>query len=259
MRVVTLFAVPVPAVDDLAVVETGTDGPLIVFVHGVLDRGRSFGLVARHLRDGHRMVWYDRRGYGRAVDAPGGPPDVAGHADDLLAVIDGRECVVVGHSFGGVTALVAAQRAPELVRAVVIYETGMAWLPQWDDSALGRFLWDEDAEAEAVRLMFGDRVDSMSPAQWERRLVEARAFVVEERSVRMGQDPVDLSALTQPLVYGASDDYRFGFVAEHLRSVVADVQTRVFSGAGHNAHRSQPEAFAELVRAGVAVAFGDRG
>jgi pimeloyl-ACP methyl ester carboxylesterase len=134
---------------DLHVVEQGEGEPLVVFVHGVLDRGRSFRRVARALAGECHTVWYDRRGYGAAVDAAGTPAGVDEHVDDLLAVLGGRHAVVVGHSFGGVTALGAALRAPDRVHALVLYETGMAWLPTWDDRFLQELLWGENPSARA--------------------------------------------------------------------------------------------------------------
>ena len=50
-----------------------------------------------------------------------------------MAVIDGRPAVVFGHSFGGDIALAAAERHPQLVRAVGTYEAPMSWEPWWPD------------------------------------------------------------------------------------------------------------------------------
>jgi len=57
----------------LEVNEAGTGEQLVVFVHGVLDRGGSFRRVVALLRDECRMLWYDRRRAGgvRQARAPG--------------------------------------------------------------------------------------------------------------------------------------------------------------------------------------------
>ncbi len=200
------------------------------------------------------MAWYDRRGYGESVGAPGAPVGVDGHIEDLLKVLDGRPAVVVGHSFGGVTVIGSAIRAPELVQAVVLYETGMAWLPGWDDRALQSVLWSEDPEADAVRLMFGDRFEQMEPEQRAAWIAEGRAFVAEERSVRTGRQPFDVRDLRAPLVFGHGDAYPFLAVADHVRTVVPRVEVIRVPEAGHNAHRTHPEPFADLVRHGVRMA-----
>jgi pimeloyl-ACP methyl ester carboxylesterase len=239
---------------DLEVTELGSGPQRVVFVHGVLDRGRSFARVAEELDAECRMCWYDRRGYGSSAGAPGAPVGVDGHIDDLLAVLGDEPAVVVGHSFGGVSVVGAAIRAPELVQAVVLYETGMAWIPGWDDRFLRDVLWGEDPEGNGLRLLFGDRMDAMAPEQRARRRLEAQAFVAEERSVRTGRPPYDLGGLRAPLVYGSSPSYHFPVVAEHLAAVTPHVEAITIDEAGHNAHRSAPAAFAGLVRRGIELA-----
>jgi pimeloyl-ACP methyl ester carboxylesterase len=239
---------------DLAVTEVGAGQRLVVFVHGVLDRGRSFDRVAALLGDECRMTWYDRRGYGASVAADGAPAGVDTHVDDLIDILDGRRAVLVGHSFGGVTVLGAALRAPELVASVVLYETGLAWLPGWDDTFMQAVLWGEDPEGEGVRMMYGARFDEMSHDDRATRLVEARAFIAEERSIRGSGAPYEIADLLSPVVYGCSDDYPMTVVPEALRRTVHHVEIVVVPGAGHNAHRSAPVAFADLVRRGIALA-----
>jgi pimeloyl-ACP methyl ester carboxylesterase len=238
----------------LVVRESGLGSPRVVFVHGVLDRGRSFERVAALLEDECRMLWYDRRGYGDSIDAPGGPVGVHGHIDDLVGVLDGEPAVVVGHSFGGVTVVGAALRAPELVRAVVLYETGFAWAPGWDDSPVQALLAGEDPEGAGVRNIFPRRYDSMSDDERSQLRREAAAFLAEERSVRTGTAPYDIADLAVPLVFGSSGVDRFAAVADHLRRVVAEVETVIVPGGGHNPHRTAPEAFADLVRRGISLA-----
>ena len=235
------------------------DGPQrVVFVHGVLDRGRSFDRVADLLLHECTMEWYDRRGYGASLEAEGVPVGVEGHMDDLLTVLDGRPAIVVGHSFGGVTVLGTAIRAPELVQAVVLYETGMAWIPGWDDRFLKDVLWGEDPEGDSVRMMLRERYDTMTDEQQAAWLRNARAFVEEERSVRLGTAPFDLRELQAPLIWGTSESYPFAAVSEHLQEVVGEVEIVFLHGAGHNAHRTDPEGFADLVRRGIARAAARR-
>jgi pimeloyl-ACP methyl ester carboxylesterase len=241
---------------DLDVTESGSGSQRVVFVHGVFDGGRSFERVASVLEDECRTLRYDRRGYGAAVDAEGAPVGIEGHIDDLIQVLDGEPAVVVGHSFGGVTVLGAALRAPKLVQAVVLYETGIAWAPEWDDTPMQRLLGGEDPEGEGLRKLFPRLYESMSDDARSRLRREARAFVTEERSVRTGRPPYDIAGLTAPLVVGSSGTDRFAAMSDHLRRVHGDVDTVVIPDGGHNAHRTAPEAFADLVRRGISHAAG---
>ncbi len=236
---------------ELHCVEEGDGDQLVVFVHGVLDRGSSFGRVAELLSDRCRMVFYDRRGYGQSLRAAGVPVNVDVHTDDLLDVIAHRRCVVVGHSFGGVTVLGAAMRHPELVSAVVLYETGMPWLPVWDDRFLSELLWREDAEDALVRMMYRERYDTMTPDERATVLLEAKAFAAEERSVRRVAPPFDVADLQVPLIFGRSESAIYKTVTAYLEQVVPDIEVVELSGAGHNAHRTQPAPFDELVSRGL--------
>ncbi len=109
-------------------------GPVVVLVHGSLDRASSFRRVARRL-DGLRVVTYDRRGYRSSRAAPVSD-DLAVHVDDLVRVATayaghpaGHDGVVaVGHSAGGTIVLGAAVERPDLFRAVGAYEPTMPWL-----------------------------------------------------------------------------------------------------------------------------------
>jgi pimeloyl-ACP methyl ester carboxylesterase len=238
---------------DLAVTASGSGSPRVVFVHGVFDRGRSFERVAALLDDECRMLRYDRRGYGDSVDADRVPVGVDGHIDDLVAILDGEPAVVVGHSFGGIPVLGAALRAPELVQAVVLYETTIAWAPGWDDTPVRSLLAGEDPEGTGLRMLFR-RYDSMPEDERSRLRREARAFITEERSIRTGRPPYDIADLTAPLVFGTSGTDRFTAVSDHLHDVLGEVETVTLPGGRHNAHRNAPEAFAALVRRGLARA-----
>lgn len=237
---------------DLEVTEVGSGDDLVVFVHGVLGRGISFDRVANHLVSECRMLWYDRRGYGQSTGL-GEPVGVDRHIADLISVLDGRRAVVVGHSFGGVTAMGAAVEAPELVGALVVYETSTAWAPAWDDTVMQGIFGAEDPETAALRLMLGDRYDSLNDVDRAHRRREATAFLAEEQSVRGGPAPFNVAELHMPVVYGRSDDRVMPVVVDHLQRDVQDFEIVTIPGAGHHAHRTDPEAFAALVRRGLAL------
>src|SRR5258707_15217997 len=95
-------------------------GMLVVLVHGAVDSGDSFTEVVHRL-DGIQAVTYDRRGCGSAWELFKPNLTLADHVDDLLDVVGGRPAAVVGHSLGGLVAIGAALRRPDLIRAVGLY------------------------------------------------------------------------------------------------------------------------------------------
>src|SRR4249920_261818 len=82
------------------------DGLPLVLVHGSAVDGSTWDGVLPDLARDHRVITYDRRGYGRSAHKP--VRDHRLHARDLTAVLErvAREpAVVVGWSSGGNVAL----------------------------------------------------------------------------------------------------------------------------------------------------------
>ena len=250
---------------ELHVVETPAEpgAPLVVVVHGAMDRASSFGRVARGLRDVH-LIRYDRRGYGRSVET--GPAPLDAHVADLEAVLEGRRAVVFGHSMGAVVALVAAARHPELVRAVLAFEPPTPWEEWWPGPrhAPGT---DPAAEAEAFMVRaVGERIWQRLPARTRAdRRAEGLALQADLASLGTGR-PFDPKAVHGPVVmaYGSDTTWWHVRATQELAGQLPDAELEVVEGATHGAHLSHPAAVVELVRrtiawADLAEAHGPRG
>ncbi len=104
-------------------VESLGSGDDVVLVHGALSWGRDTFAEQLHLADRVRLHVVDRRGY--AAAAPPVPGEVGWPVDvpDLIGLLERLGGAhVVGHSYGGVVALIAAGARPELVRSLVVVE-----------------------------------------------------------------------------------------------------------------------------------------
>jgi pimeloyl-ACP methyl ester carboxylesterase len=232
----------------------GGEGPLVVTVHGAMDRHRSFFPLRGHLRD-HRVVVYDRRGYFRSRDARPPARGVADHADDLLAVLRRRPAVVVGHSYGGDVALAAAAIAAE-VRAVVAVEPPLAWLPWWDPPGRPRFAGEDpgDAAEAFVRRLIGDeRMKLLGEAMRLDLRADGPAFVTEMAALRRDPPPFEPEALRVPVVVvrGSESNERQRRSAAWLAERLPAGEVHVVDGATHNLHLSHPGELSDLVRRAV--------
>ena len=266
----------------LAVVEhvpdhAGADPVLVVLVHGSLDRAGSFARVTRRLADLHTVA-YDRRGYqgSRHVSSPV-HTTVDGHVGDLLAVIDDRPAVVVGHSYGGAIALGAALRpgGPDPILAVGAYEPPLPWLGSWANrprpadegrpAAAGAPPDGDDPGDVAERFfrrMVGDTAwDRLAPEARAGRRADGVALAAELAAIRTSDAPFDVTSLAVPAVFG-----RGSASLPHHRDAVAWLVAHVpgselveIDGAGHGAHLTHPDAFAEFVRDVVARSGGPPG
>lgn len=228
-------------------------------------------IVLLHGLDGIAAVWGPLLA-ALGPDADVRAPDLAGHgsaptlgrygyddlAGELLARLGdelvGRELVLVGHSLGGVVALLLAARPELSVRAVVAIGCKTVW-PDADLAAMARVADKGVAgfggQAEAVErfLRVSGLTGLLDPA------AAAGGVRHEDGRWRLAVDPevhrvaaVDFAALLDgvraPVVLAAGehdamappDDLaRFGRPVE------------VIAGAGHNVHVERPDAVAALL------------
>jgi pimeloyl-ACP methyl ester carboxylesterase len=260
----------VPTPTRLAMTERPAEGdgtdrgdlPLVVFVHGSLDRGSSFARVWRRLPD-LNVVTYDRRGYNGSRDVLPVATGLQEHVDDLVEVVDGRRAVVVGHSYGGNVALAAAlDERGTSISALAAYEPPQPWLPNGSRNPTATSTrWDEEEPAVAAerffRRMVSDRAwDRLTEEEKADRRGDGVALAAELGAIRLAEAPFDVGALRIPVIYGRGEES----LPHHRRAVAWLVEhtpgAELFEipGARHGAHLTHPDAFAAMVRRAVARA-----
>ena len=229
------------------------EAPLIVLVHGAMDRSAAMVLLSRRLDEDFRVLRYDRRGYARSHGA-GGPFTMDSHVADLESLLAGRRALVFGHSYGGNVALALAERNPDLVRAVAVYEVPLSWLPWWPGgSGRGGAATrgaPEDAAEQFMRRMIGDEQWAALPESTRvARRAEGVAFVEEIADLR-ARPPWKAENLDVPFVamYGSltREHHRDG--CHYLAELLSDEEPTVVEGARHNGPFTHPEAVAAVIR-----------
>lgn len=111
---------------DLYYEDTGGDGPVLIFSHGLLMDGTMFAPQVAALRARFRCISWDERGHGRTAGPTLAPFSYYDSADDLVAILRAAgvgRAVLVGMSQGGYLSLRCALRHPEVVRALVLIDT----------------------------------------------------------------------------------------------------------------------------------------
>ena len=253
---------------------TGTAGePPVVLLHGATFRSEDWENIFPRLATRYRVIAYDARGHGKSGRAA--RYGIGEFADDLLRVIDtlaGGPAIVIGHSLGGATALVAAAKKPKAIRALVLEE------PVVDN-------WDRDWRAEyykSVRLAL-DTVDELPvfkravasiplPSRGprgERTVGEVRGFYAAERLATYYKD-VDPAFVEQfghakpdghelvvnavpPMptlllaAFAADGSALKDGEAEQLARKWPDAQLTKFPGVGHRIHGLRPDPFLEAL------------
>lgn len=101
----------------------GAGAPTVVFEAGMGASRHMWGAVAPAIAEHARTVVYDRSGLGRSPVDPA-PRDLARLASDLVDVIDHLDgpVVLVGHSWGGPIARVAAAERGDRVAGLVLVD-----------------------------------------------------------------------------------------------------------------------------------------
>lgn len=115
---------------EIALLDWGGDGPLVLMHHANGFCAGTLGLVAAALVPAFRVIGMDARGHGDS-SRPEGPEaygwdhfalDYLAVAEQLAAEQGGPVGVAVGHSFGGTSALGAAARRPDLFERLVLVD-----------------------------------------------------------------------------------------------------------------------------------------
>jgi pimeloyl-ACP methyl ester carboxylesterase len=236
-------------VSELWAEEAGdSDHPLVVVIHGSMDRSAGMLKISRRLDTDYRVLRYDRRGYGRSFPHDG-PFTMDTQVADLAALLAGRKAVLIGHSYGGNVALATAEQHPDLVAGVAVYETPLSWEAWWPGTTAGAIAIAEsgkphEAAERFLRRMLGDeRWDALPERTKHTRRAEGIAMVEELADLRRHR-AWDAAHISAPVVVAYGGDgaphHRMGmrYAATLLGCPVVEL-----AGCRHDAPLSHPDLF----------------
>ncbi|MBX3268677.1 MAG: alpha/beta fold hydrolase [Sandaracinaceae bacterium] len=226
------------------------EGPAVVLIHGFASSLETWEGVRPALRERHRVVALDLKGFGW-TDRPRGDYSPAAQARLVLALMDARgieRAALVAHSWGSSVALQLALEAPERVTRLALYDAYVYpeqrnTFFQWADAdGMGEILfglfYDQRPE-ERIALAFFDP-DSIPQA-----LIDA----IERAAARPGTGAAALAAargmqafessrygdVRAPilLLWGREDRVTPLSYGERLQNELADARLRVYPRCGH--------------------------
>ena len=103
------------------------NGQTLVMLHGIAQQAHSWDFTSLALADRYRIIALDARGHGNSQWPTDGDYSLEAHQKDLDAFSEAlglSDFILVGHSMGGRNGYVFTHRRPELVKALVIVDTG---------------------------------------------------------------------------------------------------------------------------------------
>lgn len=121
----------IPSIDNVTIVmhDFGGSGTPVLLSHATGFHAHCWEPLADDLSKNHHVMALDHRGYGDADAVDPGTLTWRSYGDDALAAArhmsalhNGAPLVGVGHSMGGASLLMAAQRHPELFSALFVFE-----------------------------------------------------------------------------------------------------------------------------------------
>jgi pimeloyl-ACP methyl ester carboxylesterase len=249
---------------------TRGEGAPLVLVHGSATDLTTWDGVVDGLAAGHRVIVYDRRGYGRSAHKP--VRDHRVHARDLTAVLEqvaGQPATVVGWSSGGNIALAVAARRPDLFTALVVVEAPFHGIRHANGPVLATALRiklnqlrGRPVEAAEVFLRFGSALRSGGNS-YDNASEDLRANLLANSAPVLAEwDPHPFGVMHEhvptraivtlpvPLTWILGGESLPWMAELHARIARRrpDIDTVVIPGAGHLVHLERPSEFIAAVR-----------
>lgn len=249
-------------------------GRPVVMLHGIRGYAETFAGLAAALQPGVRIIAFDLRGRGGSDWDPEGNYYTDTYVADLEGIV-GRlgltQFDLLGHSLGGIIAIVYAARHPRRVRRLVIEDAGPGafesspgatrirtefsttpgHFASWDAaSAFMRELrptLSEEARQQRLKNMLKPAVQGGFTWRYDHAGIGA---------ARLNPDPergVDLVPYVQAIacdtlvVRGGRSDYLQPDMEQRMLALNPRLRAVAIPDAGHYVHDDQPELFAQAV------------
>lgn len=238
-------------------------GRALLLVSGALSASELWLKVLPLISDQRCVVLLDRRGRGRSGNSPAYAPER--EVEDLLAVLEALDGPVdlLGHSSGAILALSVAQRMPDKLARLIVYEPPVFFAPAdriaidlperleallaagQPEAAVETFLREGPRASETeLRSMKG------SPA-WAQRVKGLAHTVAYDARVQraFSTDPSELSRvrIRTLMLLGAASPGRMRHAAETIAAHLPNATLTELAGQQHVAMLSAPALFASAV------------
>ena len=224
-------------------------GPAVLLSHGYSATRRMWDAQHAALGDQHRVISWSMRGHGETES----PADPAQYSADLtvadmralLAHLGVERAVIGGLSLGGYVSLAFYLAHPEMVRALVICDSGPGYR-----SADARAAWNQRAQERAAALE-SSGLEALGKSREVReslglhRSAQGLAHAARGMLAQEGSRVIDgLPRVAVPtLIIVGDQDQPFIAPCEYMAKKIPGARLEVIRGAGHSSNLDQPEAF----------------
>jgi pimeloyl-ACP methyl ester carboxylesterase len=217
-----------------------TGGPRVVLVHGSIVNATWMWGPQRPLAETFTLVTPNRSGY--PPHAAREQIDFYEQADELAAMLD-DDAHLVGYSYGGIVALLAAAQRPDAVRSLTVIEPPALWLARGNEDVdrlafdLFKLFFSGPSEPRAFLEKFLPLLGASFrlPRQLPADLEQGARALMGERGPWDARIPLDeLAAAAFPkLVVSGAHHPALEAVCDALERGL-DAERAVIRGGGHN-------------------------
>lgn len=229
--------------------EDGGHGPAVLLSHGYSATGDMWAPQRPALEPHYRLITWDMRGHG-ATDSPDDPTQYSeAHtvADmrALLAHLGVDRAVIGGLSLGGYMSLAFHLRHPDVVRALVICDSGPGYR-----NAEARAAWNaraheraRDLEARGLEALASSSAE-VRDALGRHRSAQGLAHAARGMLAQEGGAVIEsLAGIRVPTLIVLGDrDTPFIAPCEYMAKKIPGARLEVIRDAGHCSNIDQPEA-----------------
>jgi pimeloyl-ACP methyl ester carboxylesterase len=230
--------------------QDGGQGSPVLLGHGYSATGRMWDSQRAALGDRYRIISWDMRGHGQ-TESPADPAQYSAALTvaDMRALLQhcGVERAVVGGlSLGGYVSLAFYRAHPEMVRALVICDSGPGYR-----NAEARAAWNTRAHERAVELeskgldALAGRSREMREAMGHHRSAQGLAHAARGMLAQQDSAVIDsLPSIRVPtLVIVGDRDQPFLGPCEYMAKKIPGARLEVIPDAGHSSNLDQPAIF----------------
>jgi pimeloyl-ACP methyl ester carboxylesterase len=237
------------------------DAPIVLVVHGILDHGAAWGVVAQQLAArGYRVMAPDLRGHGRSAHAS---PAASYNFLDLLADLDAigsklaAPFTLVGHSLGAAIAAAYTAVRPDRVRSLILVEPPLP--PSEDRRPINGLRVHLDALSDCTPhpVFPNDTAASEAIRRAHPRITSEQAQVMAARLTETCRGGVrwrwDARLRTRAGVgYSGTGGIARGSFVEMIRSISAPM-TLIYGNSSELLRRSDVDGFVEAASGARAI------
>ena len=231
----------------------------LVLIHGFpLDRREWELQVEEFVKEGHKVVTYDMRGFGESSL----PVESYSHAGDLKELLNSlgiEKAKICGHSFGGEVAIDFAIKNPDSVEGLILLSPSLGSFGVDRESPVSRWtaLAREGQIATVKEEMLAHKsLDLLREKPKEFELITGIVegyrgyhFEHEDPGEKTWEIDNKLSQVQCPVkvIVGSKDSESSREIAEEIRMKVLNSELQIVEGAGHFLNLENPKVFNEAV------------